>query len=188
MRLSLHGVHGHEALFTNGEQGVVVNTRSLTASVKSFDSVSIDRFWIAPSPGAPLSTWKEIAQHALSSNQSDVTVVASGVDNRAFTVPKAVASAARTALQTSRTDQPGVTAVGRRVAGILASGNQVTKDDVLYVARFFKRNTEASAGAQRWQLWGGNHGRNWAAQASSKIPVTADGDTEVHLIEFYEGD
>lgn len=187
MKLDLHGVHGHEALFIGRDYGVIVNTRSLAVSVKPVENALNERFWVAPAAGASVGTWQEVASQAFTSRPSDVTVVASGNDNRAYTVPKAVATTARTGLQTSTASDPEVTAVGRRIAYLLSSGNQLTNDDVRYVSRFFSRNTEATAGPQRWQLWGGNHGRNWSTQAVSKMSLTADGHTEVNLVEFYDG-
>lgn len=187
MKLDLHGVHGNEALFLGREHGVVVNTRNLTASVKPIENALNERFWVAPARNSPLSTWEEIARHAIVSKPSDVTVVASGGANRAYTVPKAVATTARTGLQAAAVRHPQVTAVGRRVAYMLSSGNQLTRADVQYVNRFFSRNTEETAGERRWQLWGGNHGRNWAAQAVSKMNLAADGKVEVNLLEFYDG-
>jgi hypothetical protein len=190
MRLDLHGVSRHEALFYAASgQGVIVNTRSMTASVLPFEEAEVSEFWTAPERDAPVETWAEVAEHAFSARQpSDVTVVAAGLENRAYTVPKAVATTARTALRTASGRRPGVTAVGRRVATLLSSGQQVSKSDLLYVNKFFTRNTEETAGSARWQLWGGNHGRNWSQQVVSKFPVTAAASTDVRLIEFYDGD
>lgn len=189
MRLTLHGVSNHEALFNVGERGIIVNTRSLTASIKPFTDAEVEKFWMAPESGDPVDAWRDIAEAALTSRStSDVTVVAAGLEARAYTVPKAVATTARTALQTSRPGWTGVTAAGRRIASLLSAGNQVSKDDVLYVSRFFSRNTAESAGPVRWKLWGGDHGRNWSLQVASKFPMTAGASADVRLLEFYEGD
>lgn len=187
MRPKVYGVSGAHALFTVAEHGIVVNTRTLTASVLPLSEAENLAFWLAAPQTNAVGAWEEIARHALSS-KSDVTVVAAGSDNRAYTVPKAVATTARAAFQTYRSYQPGVTAAGRRVAGLLSNNNQVSRDDVLYLSRFFKRNTEHSAGTPCWRLWGGDAGQSWSTQVVAKMPVTASSQNiEVDLLAFYEG-
>lgn len=189
MKPKLQGVAQNSALFSVGERGVVVNTRRMSASVVDLEQAALSEFWMAPPKGAPINTWSEIALSAATrSDSTDVSVMASGSENRAYTIPKAVSGAARKALQDLSKPSAEATAGSRRTAALLAAGGQVQLSDVLYISRFFGRNTVDTAGDLRWSCWGGDFGRNWSQGIAAKTPVTASGDVELNLLSFYEGD
>lgn len=184
MRVLLQGVDGTDALFDVGGRGVVVNTRTLRASVVPLESAAMSRFWLAPHPADPVGTWAEVASQTTAPAAGDVSVVASGAETRAYTVPKGVARESARGLESATS----VTQVARKVASMLATSPQVELPAIRHLARYFAR---AEKGNPSWSLWGGDPSARWVASTLGKLEargVIASADVEVNLISFYEGE
>jgi len=189
MRATLQGVDGRIALFDVDGKGVLVNTRSLTASLTPLEVTAVSRFWVAPEPDALVSTWEEVARCAIPAATNDVTVLAAGSANRAYTVPRNVVRHSASALDRRRFTNKRGTPAALLAATLLTENKQVTLRDVAHVARFFANNEDLRP-TLTWDLWGGDSGSRWAQGIVAKTSehMLASADLEVNLLSFYEGD
>jgi hypothetical protein len=89
-------------------------------------------------------------------------------------VPKSVQHAAKKGLELHKEHGRGGTDVGVKMAQKLASGDDLSRDDVRHIAQYFPRHSvdnlsqdgqdggEVSNGYIAWMLWGGDAGRKWS--------------------------
>lgn len=201
----LLGVDGYEALFNVDGDGVLVNTRTLSASTCALKQESRSRLWLAPEVDQPVSAWGEVAECCSNEpTSSDVTIITSSGASRLYTIPKAVQREAQQGLVWRAEKRPGGTGAGVNIARTLARGGQVSLRQVQYVARYFSQHEgirSAETWSARdahyptrarvaWSLWGGDAGHRWAgaiADREQKATIAA-GSPDVDLKAFVEGD
>jgi hypothetical protein len=182
MSAQFQGVDGHRAFFAVSGKGVVVNTRSLTASVVPLEETAMSRFWVDTDQHDKVSAWEDVATSAvleLSRPTGDVLVAS--VADRAYTLPKSASIAASAALKTKT-----LRGAARHVAAVLATGEQVSLRQVRALDRFF-RSAEDSRGTAVWEAHGGDAASRWSASTVSKTGLVATGDPELNMLDFYNG-
>lgn len=182
------GVASNLALFEARGKSVVVNTKTLTASIVTEDSELVHKAWRKNNTITD-PVWAEIASAALqkSATPSDITLAVSA--KRTYTTPKRVADSATTAQETSSS----LTPTSKYVASLLSSGEQVTIEDVLWISRFFDSNQQETTARPTWLAWGGEEGKRWSQSLSARLDydsVVADaGAFETPGVQvFVEGD
>jgi hypothetical protein len=91
-----------------------------------------------------------------------------------ISVPKSVQQAAKKGLELHQKHGRGGTDVGVNMARKLASGDDLSQEDVQHIAKYFPRHSvdnldqdgkdggEVSNGYIAWMLWGGDAGRQWS--------------------------
>ena len=92
-------------------------------------------------------------------------------------VPERVKKAAKVGLELHDEHGRGGTEVGLSMARKLASGRDLSEDDVRHVSQYFPRHSgdklkddgndghSVSNGHIAWMLWGGDAGRTWSEAA-----------------------
>lgn len=188
------GVNRNHALFESHGKSVIVNTKSLTASIvtDTFDTSTLKK------DVEPQAVWTEIAAAAEKRENAPSHISLSESNRRTYTVPKRVVRAAEATLRNNSLDGqlvPGqLTETSRYIATLLSSGEQVTCSDVLWCSRFFENNTKETAMSHdTWMAWGGEEGRRWSENLSTRLDydaVVADaGAYETPGVQdFVEGD
>ena len=167
------GTLGNLALFSDGEQAVVVNTQlSLIAKsghLSTFSEQFADSFYEDPSAEAVflVNGYFDVA------NSKAVTASAS----RMYTIPGGVQAEAKKALEWRREAKRGGTPVGLNTARTLAKGGQIGIEKIRHIAKYFPRHEVdkkgkgwapgeehfPSNGRIAWALWGGDAGQRWAS-------------------------
>lgn len=155
------GVHQNLALFENRGKSVLVNTRTLTASVVPTESVP-DRSW-KTSKNDPV--WAEVASAELKRTSAPSTISLSESTKRTYTVPRRVSESA---VSSARAEGKR-SAVATHVASMLSSGEQLTCADVLWISRFFDNSAEGSTDRATWLAWGGSEGKRWSEGLASRL-------------------
>lgn len=154
------------ALFKDKNKVVFINTETLVASVSPVEdakTLTSSYGWDTSSNPDPI--WTELASVALhrESAPSDVSIAQSS--KRTYTVPKRVSQSAQTALNIGGTSS----VVSNQVASLLASGEQISCEDALWVSRFFAENSEQQVSRAQWLAWGGEEGKRWSQALASRL-------------------
>jgi hypothetical protein len=107
------------------------------------------------------------------------------MNDQHFEVPKIVQQNAEKALELHEQHGRGGTDVGVEMAQKLASGKEISAEDVLHVAKYFPRHAgdnleqdgsdgkAPSNGFIAWMMWGGDEGREWSESTRAKIEGAA---------------
>jgi DNA-binding ferritin-like protein len=170
---NFHGSFDNLYLFTEGEQGVVVDTsvHMIIASGHS-DMLIASRNWV---PGTSVDAQADtLAALGLASTSDSITAAA---ENRGYTIPRGVQEEAKKALEWRKEHNRGGTSVGLNSARTLAKGGQIGIKKLRHVAKYFPRHEVdkkgqgwspsedgfPSNGRIAWALWGGDAGQRWAS-------------------------
>lgn len=164
------GVHQNLALFENRGKSVLVNTRTLTASVIPTESIP-NHSW---STSKSDQTWAEVASAELKRSSAPTAISLSESTKRTYTVPRRVIESAIASEHAEGTRS----AVAKHVASMLSSGEQLSCEDVLWINRFFDGSTSDSVTRATWLAWGGEESKRWAGGLASRLnydSIIADG-------------
>lgn len=179
------GAHDKLFLFTDGEQGIVIDSsvQMIIASGHA-DVLAASREWA----NAPVSTEIEaLAVTGFLSLTPSITAAA----KRGYTIPRGVQEEAKKALKWRREEKRGGTSVGLNTARTLARGGQIGIEKVRHIAKYFPRHEVdkkgkgwspsedgfPSNGRIAWALWGGDAAQRWASaivEREDKKAMTAD--------------
>jgi hypothetical protein len=174
----------HLALFTNGDQGAVVDTKlNLVVEVSE------------------LSTYKTQGWYDQSEVTEDVQALAASAlqqepinagGSRLYTIPGGAQAEAKKALEWRKKHKRGGTPVGLNTARTLAKGGQIGIEKIRHIAKYFPRHEVdkkgkgyepgednfPSNGRIAWALWGGDAAQRWASaivERENKKAVAAGG-------------
>jgi hypothetical protein len=205
MIVKVFGQYKNFALFTDGSNAVVIDTRTnMVENVGTLSSLSSVHPW-DQSSSSTQEMYSDLAHGALA-DLSIETLVSSG---RMYTVPKAVQEEAKRALEWRKKHKRGGTPVGMNTARTLAKGGQVGIEKVRHIAKYFPRHEVdkkatgyrpgqdgfPSNGRIAWALWGGDAAWRWSKQIverdnAAKKSMKASAAFDDYVIEFsqYETD
>jgi hypothetical protein len=173
--ISLIGRSGSLLLFTNEQQGVVVDADfNLVVETGDAKTLFSSRKW--------KSTKEEVAPLVASLANLSISVATerallAAAPDRKYTIPKAAQDEAKKALEWRKEHKRGGTPVGLNTARTLAKGGQIGIEKVRHIAKYFARHEVdkkgkgykpgddgfPSAGRIAWALWGGDSAWRWAA-------------------------
>jgi len=179
------GAHGNLFLFTEGDQGIVIDSsvQMIIASGQA-DVLTASRQWVSAPTSHEIET---LAVTGFLSLTSSITAAA----RRGYTIPRGVQEEAKKALKWRREEKRGGTSVGLNTARTLARGGQIGIEKVRHIAKYFPRHEVdkkaegwkpgedgfPSNGRIAWALWGGEAGKRWASaivEREDKKAMTAD--------------
>lgn len=205
MIVKVFGQHNNFALFTNGENAVVIDTvTNFVENVGTLSSLSSLFPWDKENISVE-EVHSDLAHGALADLTIE-TVVASG---RMYTIPKAVQEEAKRALEWRKKYKRGGTPVGMNTARTLARGGQIGIEKARHIAKYFPRHEVdkkatgykpgqdgfPSNGRIAWALWGGDAAWRWSKQiverdnaAKKSLKASAEFDDYVIGASQYEAD
>ena len=179
------GAHDKLFLFTDGEQGIVIDSsvQMIIASGHA-DVLTASRQWAKASVTTELET---LAVTGFLSLTPSITAAA----KRGYTIPRGVQEEAKKALKWRKEEKRGGTSVGLNTARTLARGGQIGLEKVRHIAKYFPRHEVdkkgqgwspaedgfPSNGRIAWALWGGDAAQRWASaivEREDKKAMTAD--------------
>lgn len=159
--LNYVGLHRNLAMFESRGKAVLVDTKSLTASIHDLGSTKASKSFVETEPADV--AWREIAEATLASENIPAHIPPATAVKRTYTVPKRVSELAARSSKSNDNLSP----VTQHVSALLASGNQIPIQDVLWVSRFFAsadpNNTEV------YEAWGGEDARRWATSLATRL-------------------
>lgn len=180
-----------KALFeVNDEQSAIVdiNKNDVDGVMPTHEALTASA-WLKVSPDFEYpSTWRELADASTTSLEIEETPVQPR--ERKFRIPKTVKEEASQGLTWVQGFERGNTALGLKIAKMLASETYITASKVERIARYFSRRPESikeNAGFQdgtqgfpsderiRYSLWGGDPAREWATGVAKKHGLIAAG-------------
>jgi hypothetical protein len=179
------GAHDNLFLFTEGDQGVVIDSsvQMIIASGQA-NVLTASRQWVSATVPQEIET---LAVTGFLSLTPSITAAA----KRGYTIPRGVQEEAKKALKWRREEKRGGTSVGLNTARTLARGGQIGIEKVRHIAKYFPRHEVdkkgkgwspsedgfPSNGRIAWALWGGDAAWRWASaivEREDKKAVTAD--------------
>lgn len=167
------GRDGDAVLFSSETFAVVVDEQTNTVlSTGVPESLVASASWDA-SGDKPESALYEIANASV----TDLDIHVLSDNDRLYTIPKAVQSEAKRALEWRKEHKRGGTPVGMNTARTLAEGGQIGIKKVRHIAKYFPRHEVdkkgkgykpgdegyPSKGRIAWALWGGDAAWRWAS-------------------------
>ena len=188
--ISLIGRSGSLLLFTNEQQGVVVDA-DFNIVTESGDAITLfkSRKW-KNTKEEPTALVASLVNLSLEKESEKALLAASPA--RMYTIPKAAQAEAKKALEWHKEHHRGGTPVGINTARTLAKGGQIGIEKVRHIAKYFPRHEVdkkgkgwkpgedqfPSNGRIAWALWGGDSAWRWAAdivKSANNKAVRADG-------------
>ena len=179
------GAHDKLFLFTDGEQGIVIDSsiQMIIASGQA-DVLTASRQWTAT---AVTNEIEALAITGFLSLTPSITAAA----RRGYTIPRGVQEEAKKALKWRSEVKRGGTNVGLNTARTLAKGGQIGIEKIRHIAKYFPRHEVdkkgkgwkpgednfPSNGRIAWALWGGDAAWRWASaivEREDKKAITAD--------------
>lgn len=165
------GNRGTQFLFSSGAEFAVVDESDNSVSTDVVITSIAD--WSHSLEISPSAISIELASAAL----TDLDIKVLSVNDRMYTIPKAVKAEAERGLRWRREEGRGGTSVGLNTARTLARGGQIGIRKVRHIARYFPRHEVdkkaegyrpgedgfPSNGRIAWALWGGDAAQRWAS-------------------------
>jgi hypothetical protein len=170
--MKIVGRRGDAVLLASGSRGVLVNESTNSIIKKGPVSELFAYVDEIPEDAFVTQTTRELGEAALIGLNIDVL---SSTD-RMHTIPKAVVSEAKRALEWRKENNRGGTPVGLNTARTLARGGQIGIKKIRHIAKYFPRHEVdkkgkgykpgedgyPSNGRIAWGLWGGDAAKRWA--------------------------
>ena len=167
------GRNGNEVLFSSGELAVIVDEKKKLVSSVGPSEALVASFNPTGDQTTPDSVPFELAVAAT----TDLDIKVFSNNDRLYTIPKAVQSEAKRALEWRKKEGRGGTPVGLNTARTLAKGGQIGIRKVRHIAKYFPRHqvdkkgkgyqpgepNYPSNGRIAWALWGGDAAERWAS-------------------------
>jgi len=174
---SFIGRYGHQALFSDNTQAVVVDSRvGVVTATGSFSDLASSRPW---EDGEYSESDVQAAEFALESLRHEIPQET----GRLYTIPRGVQRTAQAALEASSSASHAAYATAR----LLASGGQIDFNRLVNITHRLEQH-QHEAQSESWNLYGGNAAYKWATAIVSKEPLTADAGDITDIFTKTDGD
>ena len=166
---SFIGRSGYHLFFTEGANGVVVDSRvSVVVASGTADSLDTSREWDA-------GEYTEFDENAAATALSSMSEPEAEPTNRVYTIPRGAQNAARKGLK-DFAQNGGGTPVSLAVARSLVAGGQINFNELVSIAKYFERHALTADGSPAkndtgWLLNGGDTAKKWATAIIEREPA-----------------